>query len=127
MVDQTRRYTDHILKASDHDILIEVHTKINDLCDSHKDTRKELKEFADRIDTRCETRLDLINRNHGHIIGKTMFKWLFGFLILAMLTLYSAAGFNSVSVAKNESQIAQNGIQIGLNAEALKNLIAREP
>ena len=125
MPDDNRRYSDHIKKTSDHDLLIRLHTKMDDVCASHKETRQEVRSFADKIDTRCETRLDLINRNNEHIIDKTMFKWIFGFLILSLVTLYSVAVTNTVSLAKNESQIIQNGIQIGLNAEALEKLIER--
>ena len=125
MPDDNRRYSDHVKKASDHDLLIRLHTKMDAVCAAHKETREEVKAFADRIDTRCETRLGLINRNHEHIMDKTTFKWLFGLLILALVTLYSVAVTNTISLTRNEAQIISNGIQIGLNAEALEKLIER--
>jgi hypothetical protein len=114
-----RRYTDHITKTSDHDLLIKLHTKIDGICSAHKETRLAIKSYADRIDVRCEHRLGMINATSDNVIGKSMFRWLFGFLVLALITLYSIAGVNTVSVAKNE-------IQIGENAKALKQLIERD-
>jgi len=114
-----RRYTDHILKASDHDLLIKLHTKIDDICSAHKETRLEIRSYADRIDVRCEKRLGMINSTSDNVIGKSMFRWLFGFLVLALITLYSITGVNTVAVAKNE-------MQIGENAKALKQLIERD-
>ena len=125
MDDLKRRYTDHISKADDHDLLTSLNAKMDSVCKAHKETQGDLKDFVKTIDTRCEGRLNLINSNNKEVVGKSIFKWLIGILVLVLLSVFTVAGMNTVSIARNESTIIQNGIQIGKNARALDKIIER--
>ena len=121
-----RRYTDHIEQATDHDLLTKLNAKMDSVCKAHKDTQEFLKDTIKRVDIRCESRLNLINSNSKEVVGKSIFKWLIGILVFVLLTVFGVAGLNSISIAKNESSIIQNGKQIGQNAIAIDKLITRD-
>ena len=121
-----RRYTDHIEKASDHDLLTKLNSKMDSVCKAHKDTQDFLKDSIKTIDTRCESRLVLINQNHDKAVDKPMFKWLIGILIIVLLAGFSVAKMNSSAISKSEATIIANGKQIGENAKAIHKLIARD-
>ena len=121
-----RRYTDHIAKASDHDLLTKLNSKMDSVCKTHKETQDFLKDSIKTIDTRCESRLVLINKNNDNTVDKPLLRWLVGILVLVLLTVFGVAGMNSVSISKNEATIIANGKQIGENAIALHKLIARD-
>ena len=120
---QERRYTDHIETASDHDILIKLNTKVSLVCAAIKDTNDHLKDFTDKIDIRCEDRLKLINSNNDKIVGKSMFKWLIGLVIIGMITVAGIAGTNSVFIARHDTKISHVSTQIEKNAIAISKII----
>ena len=125
MTEPTRRYNDGIEPTTDHDLLIRLNTKISTICMSQADTNQHLKGFTDKIEFRCESRLKLINKVDDKIVGKSIFTWLFGIIVVVIMTVFSVAGINKVEIAKYQLMIDANAEQIKSNADAIKILISR--
>lgn len=126
MPERTRRYTDHVEHASDHDLLITLNTKINSICESIQSHNEQHKEFINKVDQRCEHRLSLINGNNDKVIGKSMFRWLFGTVIIVLISLFGIIGVTRINSVKNDIQISHNYDLIGKNATAIEQLITKQ-
>jgi len=126
MTTQTRRHTDGIEPTTDHDLLIRLNTKISTICMSQADTNQHLKGFTDKIEFRCESRLKLIDKVDDKILGKSMFTWLFGIIVVVIMTVFSITGINKVEIAKYQLMIDANAEQIKSNADAIKILISSQ-
>ena len=124
MIDPTRRHTDGIEPTTDHDLLIRLNTKISTICMSQADTNQHLKDFTDKLEFRCESRLKLIDKVDNKILEKSLFKWLLGIIIVVVMTVFSIAGLNKVEIAKYQTMIDSNAEQIKSNADAIKVLIS---
>jgi hypothetical protein len=126
MTEPTRRYNDGIEPTTDHDLLIRLNTKISTICMSQSDTNKHLKDFTDKIEFRCESRLKLIDKVDDKILGKSMFTWLFGIIVVIIITVFSVAGINRVEIAKYQLMVDSNAEQIKSNADTIKILISSQ-
>ncbi len=126
MTEPTRRYNDGIEPTTDHDLLIRLNTKISTICLSQAETNQHLKDFTDKIELRCESRLKLIDKVNDKILGKSIFTWLLGIVIVVIMTVFSIAGINKVEIAKYQLMIDANAEQIKSNADAIKILISSQ-
>ena len=126
MIDPTRRHTDGIEPTTDHDLLIRLNTKISTICMSQADTNQHLKDFTDKLEFRCESRLKLIDKVDNKILEKSLFKWLLGIIIVVVMTVFSIAGLNKVEIAKYQLMVDSNAEQIKSNADAIKILISSQ-
>jgi len=116
--------------TTDHDLLIRLNAKINTLCASLSETNQHVRDgnqnltdFTDRIDVRCESRLNLIDKVNNNSLGKSMFMWLLGIIVIIVMTIFSIAGLNKVEIAKYQLMIDSNTTHIKANADAIKTLI----
>lgn len=123
MTGLTRRSSDHDEHATDHDLLIKLNTKMNSICELVHESHDQHKEFIDKIDNRCEGRLNIINSNNDKVLGKQMFKWLFGTIIFIIIGMFGLCGMTRIIAVKNELQITHNAVLIGANALAIELLI----
>jgi len=126
MTEPTRRYNDGIEPTTDHDLLIRLNTKISTICLSQAETNQHFKDFTDKIELRCESRLKLIDKVNDKILGKSIFTWLLGIVIVVIMTVFSIAGINKVEIAKYQLMIDANAEQIKSNADAIKILISSQ-
>ena len=133
MVEPTRRYNDGSEPTTDHDLLIRLNAKINIMCASLAETNmhvrdgnQNLTDFTDKIDVRCESRLNLIDKVDDKILEKSLFKWLLGIIVVVIMTVFSIAGLNKVEIAKYQLMVDSNAEQIKANADAIKTLIMTE-
>ena len=131
MTEPTRRYGDGSEPTTDHDLLIRLNAKINIMCASLAETNQHVRDgnqnltdFTDKIDVRCESRLNLIDKVDNKILEKSLFKWLLGIIIVVVMTVFSIAGLNKVEIAKYQTMIDSNVEQIKSNADAIKVLIS---
>ena len=131
MVEPTRRYGDGSDPTTDHDLLIRLNAKINVMCASLSETNQHVRDgnqnltdFTDKIDIRCESRLNLIDKVDDKILDKSLFKWLVGIIVVVIMTVFSIAGINKVEIAKYQLMIDANAEQIKSNADAIKILIS---
>ena len=131
MTEPTRRYGDGSEPTTDHDLLIRLNAKINIMCASLAETNQHVRDgnqnltdFTDKIDVRCESRLNLIDKVDNKILEKSLFKWLLGIIIVVVMTVFSIAGLNKVEIAKYQTMIDSNVEQIKSNADAIKILIS---
>ena len=133
MVEPTRRYGDGSDPTTDHDLLIRLNAKINVMCASLAETNQHVRDgnqnltdFTDKIDVRCESRLNLVDKMNDKILSKSMITWLFGIIIVVIMTVFSIAGLNKVEIAKYQTMIDSNAEQIKSNADAIKILISSQ-
>jgi len=133
MAEPTRRYGDGSEPTTDHDLLIRLNAKINIMCASLAETNQHVRDgnqnltdFTDKIDIRCESRLNLIDKVDDKILEKSLFKWLFGIIVVIIMTVFSIAGLNKVEIAKYQLMVDSNAEQIKANADAIKTLIMTE-
>ena len=131
MAEPTRRYGDGSEPTTDHDLLIRLNAKINVMCASLAETNQHVRDgnqnltdFTDKIDIRCESRLNLIDKVDDKILEKSLFKWLLGIIIVVIMTVFSIAGLNRVKIAKYQTMVDSNAEQIRSNADAIKVLIS---
>ena len=133
MTDPTRRYNDGSEPTTDHDLLIRLNAKINVMCASLAETNQHVRDgnqnltdFTDKIDIRCESRLNLVDKMNDKILSKSMITWLFGIIIVVIMTVFSIAGLNKVEITKYQTMIDSNAEQIKSNADAIKILISSQ-
>jgi len=131
MTDPTRRYNDGSEPTTDHDLLIRLNAKINVMCASLAETNQHVRDgnqnltdFTDKIDIRCESRLNLVDKMNDKILSKSMITWLFGIIIVVIMTVFSIAGLNKVEITKYQTMIDSNAEQIKSNADTIKILIS---
>jgi hypothetical protein len=128
-IEFTRRYTDHIKNRSDRELLIGHSKDIKLICKKldSRETKREAFEiriydkidsWSNKIDTRCESRLSLI----GSKMSTTTFRWLFGLLVLAVLSMAGAVSYNRVDISQAKSLIKSNAVHIQENIKTIQGL-----
>jgi len=128
-VEHSRRYTEHVKNRSDRELLIGHSKDIKQLCDmiKEREVKREvfetriydkIGEWSDKVDLRCESRLSMI----GTKMGATTFRWLFGLLVLAVLSMAGAVSYNRVDISQAKSLIKSNAVHIQENIKTIQGL-----
>lgn len=128
-----RRITDKLKGSSDHDLLIRHSVKIDNVCKSviglgnkFDKFSDKVDKFSDKVDKRCERRqveiYDKIDVGSEDKMDRDTFKWLMGFMILIIMAIVSAIGYNQVKIKVHESVYKFNIEQIRNNQESIKEL-----
>jgi|SaaInl8_200m_RNA_FD_contig_41_589173_length_1029_multi_8_in_0_out_0_1 hypothetical protein len=125
----TKRYSDHVKNRSDRDLLIGHSKDIKLICKKLDDREKKREDFetriydkigewSDKVDLRCESRLSMI----GTKMGASTFRWLFGLLVLAVLSMAGAVSYNRVDISQAKSLINSNAVHIQENIKTIQGL-----
>ena len=101
MADLKRRYSDHLKKTSEHDLLIKLHLKFDSMCSMQKDLKADLKEYKEKIDTRCESRSDHCGKMFEARIPSSTFWKVFSVIVLVLIAIGGTVSYNSITSAKN--------------------------
>jgi hypothetical protein len=117
-----RRYTDHLTKASDHDILIELSTKMTAVCLAHTVTQKDLKDFMKRSEDKCDERIGGVYTKIDDKTSKQSSFKIIGIAVGLFVILFGAMGINRVFTTSNAVLIANNAKHIERNAKAINAL-----
>lgn len=108
----TRRKADKFAEDSDHDLLVMHSVKINHICKLVKEVGEKFDNYSDKMDTRCEHRLEnftsKIDHNAEDTLDGNTFKWIIGIMIFAMISMVAMIGVNQVSSSRNGILIETN-------------------
>ena len=105
---EQRRYTDHIERTSDHDLLIKLHTKIDSICSNLTANTKAIKDLSDKIDIRCDRRNEVCAKAAERKLDSPTFWKLVVSLTIIIGSLSSAVGINLVTSTENKTLITQH-------------------
>jgi hypothetical protein len=121
-----RRMSDKLEKNSDHDLLIRHSVKIDSMFNLVTDLGNKFDQFAGRVDKRCERRqteiYTKIEDSSGDNMDRDTFKWLMGFVILIIMAMVSAIGYNQVKIRSQESAYEFSIDQIKKNQKSIEKL-----
>jgi hypothetical protein len=118
----TRRYSDHIEPASDHDLLIKINTKISFICKELKETKDTLKDHIGVMRETLEHRREICDTKLKSKVETSMFWRLIGILVVVLGVLFATTMTNSVAVSNNTTVIKYNSAQLLKNIEILKKV-----
>jgi len=116
------RHTDYNKQIPDHDLLIKHSVKLDTMCKLQQNIIVKLDSFIDKIDDRCEKRLDLITKEADSAVQNTTFWSLLTILVIVLMAMSATIGFNRTLSNRNEIQIAFNTAQIKGQLEAFDKL-----
>jgi len=120
-----RRYTDHLEKMPDHDILIGLSTKMDTVCVAHAETREMLQDYIKRSDDRCDRRIGIVYKKVDEKVGRPTYLKILGISVGVIAILFASVSLNWKTCTKNELQISSNAAHIEKNLKAIDKMISR--
>ena len=122
MTDLKRRYTDHLDKSSDHDLLIRLHTKMDSVCKTLKEKNDSINHTIEILNKNCLHRREVCDKVLDEKLpGATFWKMVI-ILTIVLGALFTTAITNRVDVTKNTSVILQNTKQLDKNTVVLETV-----
>ena len=117
-----RRFDDHVTKSDDHDLLIRVHTKLDSICENQSKNTKAIKGLSDRIDLKCEHRIETCGDRFDKRITSTTF-WKFVWITALLFGVsFSISTANLISLTKHGYWIETNVMNIGRGVNNTENV-----
>jgi hypothetical protein len=97
-LEQKRRYTDHIEKVDDHDILVSLVAEVKAMHETVINNCKVLTAYMDKMDLKCENRTKSCStRFDTRITATTFWKWV-SILSGIFIVVYVLAGNNYIEI-----------------------------
>jgi len=118
--EQKRRYTDHVKQTDDHDLLIRVHTKLDHICKNQTTNTKAIKDLTDKIDAKCEHRMETCDTRFDKRITSTTFWKFVGIVIFVFAVAFGISTTNLISLTKHRYWIETNVMNIGRDVNNLE-------
>ena len=97
-MEHKRRYTDHIEKANDHDIIISLVTEVKAMHETVINNCKVLTDYMNKMDLKCENRTKSCSTRFDSRITATTFWKLVGILSGIFIVVYVLAGNNYIEI-----------------------------
>jgi len=111
------------MTAEDHDLLTKHSVKLDAICASQNRTEKNVLEFIEKIDKRCDKRKDDVQIMHDKTMKSTTFWKLVTILIVILTAMVATMGLNRTISLRNEIQIEHNTELIKKNGNLLNEIL----
>ena len=106
--DLNKRYTDHLEKTSDHDLLIKLNTKMDSVCVALKDKPTSIDHAFEMLNASCAARKTACDKTLDSKITGTTFWKLVAILTVILGIMFTATTKNTIDIAKNIITIMHN-------------------
>ena len=96
-----KRYTDHLDRASDHDLLIKLNTKMDSVCRALTEKTTSIDHAFEMLNKSCAVRKTTCDKVLDSKLAGTTFWKLVAILTVVLGVMFTATTKNTIDVAKN--------------------------
>lgn len=100
-----RRYTDHTEKASDHDLLIKLNTKIDLLCKAVYENGKALKAHVETTKKVCDHRIEVCTDRADKKVDSGTFWTFVTIVVLVFTVVFAMSSSNLVGLTEMRQDV----------------------